>query len=101
MEELPYARYVLPALLVLLTIGSFLIIATNGGDQPPIRPLPLPARPASNAGSGNRVTVTVKAGDSAAAIAERADIPVDRLKALNPGVDLDALRPGLRLRLAR
>jgi LysM domain-containing protein len=101
MEEMPYARYVLPALLVLLAFGSFLIIATSGSDQPPVRPLELPARSAPNRGTGKRTTVTVRAGDSASAIAERAGITVDRLKALNPDVTLDALRPGQRLRLAR
>jgi hypothetical protein len=101
MEELPYARYVLPALLVLLAFGSFLIIVTSGGDQPPVRPLDVPSRPTSNGAGGDRTAVTVEAGDSASAIAERAGTTVARLKQLNPGVDLSALHPGQRLRLAR
>ena len=99
MEELPYARYVLPTLLVLLAFGSFLIIATNGSDQPPVKPLEEPARPAPKA--HNRQAVTVKAGETASAIAQRTGVTVERLRELNPGVDLDALRPGQRLRLAR
>jgi LysM repeat protein len=101
MEEMPYARYVLPALLVLLAFGSFLIIATSGSDQPPVRPLETPAQLAPNGGSGKQKTVRVKSGDTASTIAERAGMSVDRLKALNPGVALDALRPGQRLKLAR
>jgi LysM repeat protein len=101
MEELPYARYVLPALLVLLTFGSFLIIATNGGDQPAVRPLEVPGQAAPNAGNRKATSVTVKAGETASAIARRVRITVDRLRALNPGVELDALHPGQRLRFAR
>jgi hypothetical protein len=100
MEESPYARYVLPALLVLLAFGSFLIVVTNGGDEPPVRPLEAPARSAPR-GGGSRSAVTVKAGDTASAIAGRARTTVARLKDLNPTVDLDALHPGQRLRLAR
>jgi LysM repeat protein len=101
MEELPYARYVLPALLVLLTFGSFLIVATSGNDQPAVRPLEVPGRAAPNAGNRQATSVTVKAGDTASAIARRVGITVQRLRALNPGVELDALHPGQRLRLAR
>jgi LysM repeat protein len=101
MEEMPYARYVLPALLVLLAFGSFLIIATNGSDQPPVRPLETPARSAPNGARGKQKTVTVKSGDNASAIAERAGMTVERLKALNPDVALGALHPGQRLRLVR
>ena len=101
MEELPYARYVLPALLVLLAFGSFLIIATNGGDQPAVRPLEAPGQAAPNAANREATSVTVNAGETASAIARRVGITVDRLRALNPGVQLDALHPGQRLRLAR
>lgn len=95
---MPYARYVLPALLVLLASGSFLIVATSGTDQAPVRPLEAPAQTAPKR---KHEAVRVKSGDTAAAIAERAGITIDRLKTLNPGVALDALRPGQRLRLAR
>jgi hypothetical protein len=101
MEELPYARYVLPALLILLTFGSFLIIATSGSDQPAVRPLDVPRQPARNAGKREATAVTVKAGETATAIARRVGITIRRLRALNPRVDLDALHPGQRLRLAR
>ena len=101
MEELPYARYVLPALLVLLAFGSFLIIATNGNDQPAVRPLEVPGQAAPNAGKRKATSVTVRAGENASAIAQRAGITVDRLHALNPGVALDALHPGQRLRPAQ
>jgi LysM repeat protein len=101
MEEMPYARYVLPALLVLLAFGSFVIIVTSGSDQPPVRPLETPARVGPTGGKGKQKTVKVRSGDTASTIAQRAGMTVDRLKALNPGVALDVLRPGQRLRLAR
>jgi LysM repeat protein len=101
MEELPYARYVLPALLVLLAFGAFLIIVTNGSDQPAVRPLEVPGQAAPNAGNRKATSVTVRAGENAAAIARRVGITVDRLRELNPGVELDALHPGQRLRRAR
>jgi hypothetical protein len=100
MEEMPYARYVLPALLVLLAFGSFLIIVTSGSDQPPVRPLEERARSGPKGATGKRSTVTVRSGDTASTIADRAGLTVDRLKALNPGVALETLRPGQRLRLA-
>ena len=100
MEELPHARYVLPALVVLRAVGSFLVVAMNGGDQPAVRPLGVPGQAAPNAGNREATPVTVQAGETATAIARRADIAVDRLRALDPGVELDALHPGQRLRLA-
>jgi hypothetical protein len=101
MEEMPYARYVLPALLVLLAFGSFLVIVTSGGDRAPVRPLEERPRSAPGGGARKRTSVTVRSGDTASRIAERAGLTVDRLKALNPGISLEALRPGQRLRLAR
>ena len=101
MEELPYARYVLPALLVLLAFGSFLIIATTGGEQPPVRPLEIPARSAPNTGNREAAVVTVRAGENASAVARRAGMAVARLRELNPGVELGALHAGQRLRLTR
>ena len=101
MEELPYARDVLSALLVLLAFGRLLIIVTNGSDQPAVRPLDAPGQAAPNAGNRKATSVTVRAGDTPSAIARRVRITVDRLRALNPGVELDALHPGQRLRLAR
>jgi LysM repeat protein len=101
MEEMPYARYVLPALLVMLAFGSFLIIATSGSDQPPVRPLETPAQVDPTGGRGKQKKITVKSGDTASTIAQHAGMTVDRLQALNPGVALDTLRPGQRLRLAR
>ena len=101
MEELPSARYVLPALLVLPAFGCFLVIATNGSDQPAVRPLEVPGQPASNADKRKATSVTVKAGETAAAIARGVGATVARLRALNRGIALGALHPGQRLRLAR
>lgn len=57
MEEVDLERLVLPALLALLLVGAFVILATSGSAH--------------------------------------------RLAELNPSIDLDTLRPGQTLKLAR
>src|SRR5215211_1406761 len=46
-----------------------------------------------------RKTYRVRSGDTLGGIAERVDVPVDRLLELNPDVDPQSLRAGQRLRL--
>jgi LysM repeat protein len=49
--------------------------------------------------ASTRKTYRVRSGDTLGAIAERVDVPVDRLLELNPDVDPQSLRAGQRLRL--
>lgn len=46
-------------------------------------------------------TYTVKSGDVLSVIAERYGVSVSRIESLNPDVDAQTLRPGIRLRLRR
>jgi LysM repeat protein len=120
MEEIDPGRYVLPVLLALLMLGTFLIIVTNGGGEdssatvdrpvrsssprtptattarsttPTIPPAPAPPL------AGARFT-TVRPGDTPTSIAERSGISTERLLELNPSVEPDALKPGQTLKLA-
>jgi LysM repeat protein len=115
MEEIDVGHYVLPALLTLLILGTFLIVVTNGGgdDELVDRPArsttpttttaaqqskttPKPAAPVTSA----RFT-KVRAGDTPTSIADRSGISTERLLELNPSVDPKALTPGQTLKLAR
>jgi LysM repeat protein len=53
----------------------------------------------TSSGTPTRKTYRVRSGDTLGAIAERVDVPVDRLLELNPDVDPQSLRAGQRLRL--
>ncbi len=124
MEEIDPGRYVLPALLALLMLGSFVIIVTNGGGDPP-GAVDRPARTSATSRTTTATTATtakrpdiptippapgavapgarfvrVQAGDTPTSIADRAGITADRLLELNPSVEPDALKPGQTLKLA-
>jgi LysM domain len=101
MAEVDLERLVLPALLTLLVLGAFVILATSGGGEP-ARPGPLPAtaRPARESPAPQHRFVKVQPGDTATSIAETAGITVDRLAELNPSLDPSTLRPGQTLKLA-
>jgi len=122
MEEIDLGRYVLPALLALLMLGSFLIIVTNGGGDPP-GTVDRPERSSSSSRTTTTTATTAKsnppgtsptpgtvpagarfvrvqAGDTPTSIADRAGITAQRLLELNPSVEPDALKPGQTLKLA-
>jgi LysM repeat protein len=91
-------RWTLPVLLLLWVVGGYVIVAASrrGDDAKP--------------GSAVRTTTTARPhrkprrvrvgrGDTASAIAHRANLTVVELLQLNPGVDPRALRPGRRLKI--
>jgi LysM repeat protein len=49
--------------------------------------------------ASTRKTYRVRSGDTLGGIAERVDVPVDKLLQLNPDVDPQSLRTGQRLKL--
>lgn len=117
MEEVDLERLVLPALLALLLLGAFVIVATSGGGESatPVTPLPVesaPARPTSAQSAPAQPTpapqsvtpshrfVKIQAGDTPASIAAAAGITTDRLFELNPSIDPSSLHPGQTLKLA-
>jgi LysM repeat protein len=92
------ARYLAPGALVVAAVVVVIVVAGSGGGG-------------SKAESTERTTVTttkahaparfytVRAGDILSRVAERTDVSVGRILALNPHLDPNALRPGQRLRL--
>lgn len=117
MEEIDVGHYVLPALLALLILGTFLIFVTNGGSDDDLAERPARSatattttaakrsrtsnsspRPAAPASSGR--FVKVRPGDTPTSIADRSGISTERLLELNPSIDPAALKPGQNLKLA-
>lgn len=74
MAEVDLERLVLPALLALVVLGTFMVLVTSGGSEK--SPAPVPAQ----------------------SIAAAAAMSVDEL---NPSIDPDSLRAGRTLQLAR
>jgi LysM repeat protein len=112
MEEVDLERLVLPALLALLLLGAFVIVATSGGGESatPVTPLPVqsaPVRPAQDQAAPPSQSATpphrfvkVQEGDTPSSIAAAAGITTDRLFELNPSADPSSLHPGQTLKLA-
>ncbi|HEV2059362.1 MAG TPA: LysM domain-containing protein [Solirubrobacteraceae bacterium] len=113
MEEIDLQYYVLPALLALLIVGTFLVIVTSGGGDAPAGAVDRPARTSTTATTSTSTSTTpatasssgrfdkVRPGDTPTSIAERAGISTERLLELNPSIDPSGLKPGQTLKLAR
>jgi LysM repeat protein len=111
MQEIDAQRFVLPGLLVILILGAFLIIVTNGGGEEPARALDgIPTRPSTTkakpaskkpvaAPTPSGRFVKVKPGDTPTSIADRSGISTEKLLDLNPSIDPDNLQPGQNLKL--
>jgi hypothetical protein len=107
MVTIPYwfIRYGLPTAFLLLATVSILVVRGGLHDDvaaPALRPAPPPPsvsveRPRVR---GARASgYSVRSGDTLGTIAERFGTTVDRLLALNPGIDPRALRVGQSLRV--
>ncbi len=114
MDDIDVQYYVLPALLTLLILGTFLVIVTSGGSEESgavERPARSAATTTTTTKSRTTTTQTVPAssgrfvkvqpGDTPTSIADRSAISTERLLELNPSVDPEALKPGQTLKLAR
>lgn len=101
MQEARVQRIVLPALLAILFIGTFVIVRSSGGDDGGTARATATTATATTARSSGRRTVRVRRGDNPTRIADRAGIPLSRLLELNPRLDARTLRPGQTLRIAR
>jgi LysM repeat protein len=91
-------RWTLPALLLTWVVGGYVIVTSSRSWDGPKRgssvgttTAPMPRRKPRR--------VQVGRGDTASAIARRANLTVVDLLQLNPGVDPRALRPGRRLKI--
>ena len=98
------AALVLFALVLLIVIASSLDGGSSGVDRKGSATRPSRAnrsareRGATGTTVGGR-TYVVKPGDTLATIAERTAVPIDRLLALNPTIDPQALVTGQRIKL--
>jgi LysM repeat protein len=92
------ARLLAPISLGATFVAFVIVLATSGGSATTRDAGDAAAtRPAATQPA--RRAYVVRAGDSLLAIAGRTDVPIERLRALNPDVDPQALRPGQRIKL--
>ena len=118
MDEIDLEHYVLPALVALLILGTFVVIVTSGGSDESAGAVDRPARTSTATTSTATTSTTtqttstspaaasssgrfdeVRPGDTPTSIAERAGISTERLLELNPSIDPSALKPGQTLKL--
>jgi Tfp pilus assembly protein FimV len=107
MVTIPYwfIRYGLPAGFLLLATVAILVARHAIHDEPAapaVRQAPPPARVAPQrpkVRSARASAYSVRSGDTLGTIAERFGTTVDRLVALNPGIDPHALRVGQTVRV--
>jgi LysM repeat protein len=95
-------RYALPLLLLLVaTIGALVVRAAIADDEPAGKGAKQPPRVQQQTGVKRAAAKLhiVSSGDTLGGIAERYDTTVERLQALNPKVDPQALRVGQELRV--
>jgi len=106
-ERIP-VRLLAPASLVLFAVVFLIVVVASlgGGDSgggtstaPSRAQQSRDERPRRGAISANRRVYVVRSGDTLAGIAERTDVPVDRLISLNPEVDPQGLVTGQRIKL--
>jgi len=100
------ARILAPLALAVFALACVGVISNSGSSNDSTVPTQKSAagKAAGTAAGGTaaattRKTYRVKAGDSFAAIAEKLNIDVNQLQALNPDVDPRALQPGQKLKL--
>jgi LysM repeat protein len=95
-------RYALPVILLLIaSIGALVVRAAIADDEPSRTEAKQPPRVQQRT-DVKRATAKlhiVSSGDTLGGIAERYDTTVERLQALNPKVDPQALRVGQELRV--
>jgi LysM repeat protein len=102
------ARYLAPAAFLLAVTGIVLLVRSSLRSDHDARPattrsasVTTRAAPAASPGRAHIPAqyYVVESGDTLEAIARRYATTVDKLVALNPGVEATALRPGDRLRI--
>jgi LysM repeat protein len=103
------ARFLAPIALVAFAVALFVVVSSNipdDGDSPGARGASQPAEstPGPNGKPEKKKkrtprTYTVKAGDTPSGIAEKNDVPLDRIFELNPDLDPQTLTPGTKIKL--
>jgi len=93
-------RWTLPALLLTLLIGGYVIVSSSLSEES--RPsTSTPATTTTTKSKHKPKRVKVRKGDTVASIARRSKLTVVALLELNPKVDPRLLRPGQRLKITR
>lgn len=93
-------RWTLPALLLTLVIGGYLIVSASLRDNTSSPGTSVQATTKSKHHHKARHAI-VRRGDTPSSIAHRAHLTVVKLLALNPNVDPRLLRPGQKLKISK
>ena len=100
------ARILAPAALAVCAIAFFGVVFASGGGEndrdDERKEASRGKRPASKrapAGNPSAATYTVKTGDTLAGIADKTNVPVERIQELNPELDPQALVSGQKIKL--
>jgi LysM repeat protein len=94
------ARLVAPLVLLACAAAVLVIVQTTlRKDSSDASKTSVTTTTQTTSTTPTRKTYRVRSGDTLGGIAERVDVPVDRLLELNPDVDPQSLRAGQRLRL--
>ena len=98
------ARYAAPAAFLAAATAAVLLIRAAVDDRAAPRPeprrAPVATRPAAAGGPTRNAFYVIRAGDTLEDVARRFGTTVDRLLALNPGIEPTSLRIGQRVRTA-
>jgi LysM repeat protein len=99
MQSVRTARILAPASLV-AAFTAVVLILTGSGTSPQASSAET-ARPATTraAPKSHRHFWIVHTGQTLSEIASRTGVPAARIRALNPGKDLDTLQPGERVKV--
>jgi LysM repeat protein len=89
------------ALVVVLFATVVVLVSVVGGDGDEATKRPAVTRTQNRPPRPVRRTYVVREGDSLLSIADRTGVSIDTLRALNPGIDEQALQVGQRIRLRR
>jgi LysM repeat protein len=107
-----HARWLAPVALVACAVAVFAIVTSGpsgdgGSDRTSTSQRPASERTtssqrrrSSSRRSSRRRAYTVKPGDTLSAIAEKTDVPLSELQALNPDLDSQSLQTGQKVKLA-
>ena len=94
------ARLVAPLVLLACAAAVLLIVQrTLSDDSASPTSATTATAPTRTTATRTAKTYRVRSGDTLGSIAEKVDVPVDKLMELNPDVDPQSLRAGQRLRL--
>jgi LysM repeat protein len=101
------ARFLAPLALVGFALALFIVVSNttkDDGNTPAGRDASQPSQSSSRNGAGKKKQraprrYTIKAGDTPSGIAEKVNVPLERILELNPRLDPQTLTPGTKIKL--